>query len=113
MQASVLPLPHVDGVKHRRVDVDGARSHVAEAGDGPPLVLLHGWPQHWWSWRHVIGPLAARYRVICPDIRGMGWTDALRSGYHLLQLTRDRLGRLDARRRERVRLVGHDWGFLI
>jgi pimeloyl-ACP methyl ester carboxylesterase len=55
-----LPMPHVAGVEHRFVDVRGAHFHVAEAGDGPPLVLLHGWPQHWWSWREVIAPLSER-----------------------------------------------------
>jgi pimeloyl-ACP methyl ester carboxylesterase len=105
--------PHADGVEHIDPVVDGLRVHCAVAGDGPPLVLLHGWPQHWWSWRELIGPLAERFRVICPDIRGMGWTDAPHAGYHLRTLTRDLLGLLDVLGLERVRLVGHDWGFLI
>jgi pimeloyl-ACP methyl ester carboxylesterase len=50
----VTPLPSVDGVAHRQVEVDGLSVHVAEAGSGPPLVLLHGWPQHWWCWRRVV-----------------------------------------------------------
>jgi pimeloyl-ACP methyl ester carboxylesterase len=50
--------------------------HVAEVGTGPPLLLLHGFPQHWWEWRGIITGLASRYRVICPDLRGAGWTDA-------------------------------------
>jgi pimeloyl-ACP methyl ester carboxylesterase len=106
-------MPQVDGVDHLYPVVDGLRVHCAVAGDGPPLLLVHGWPQHWWSWRRLIGPLADRYRVICPDIRGMGWTDAPRTGYDLRTLTRDLLGLLDALGLERVRLVGHDWGFLI
>jgi pimeloyl-ACP methyl ester carboxylesterase len=65
-----LPLPRVDGVEHRWVEAGGVRLHLAEAGEGEPLVLLHGWPQHWYEWREVIGPLAERYRVICPDLRG-------------------------------------------
>src|SRR5436309_12500133 len=106
--------PEVDGVEHINPVVGGLRVHSAVAGDGPPLVLLHGWPQHWWSWRELIGPLAERFRVICPDIRGMGWTDAPRGGYNLRALTRDLLGLLDVLGiEERVRLVGHDWGFLI
>ena len=59
-------MPHVDGVEHRHVDVGGLRLHVAEAGDGEPLVMLHGWPQHWFMWRKLIPTLAERYRVICP-----------------------------------------------
>src|SRR3954451_22416162 len=108
-----LYVSHADGVEHIDPVVDGLRVHCAVAGEGPPLVLLHGWPQHWGSWRELIGPLAERFRVICPDIRGMGWTDAPRAGYHLRTLTRDLLGLLDVLGLERVRLVGHDWGFLI
>ena len=79
-------MPKIDqgdeGVEHRWVDVAGGlRVHVAEAGEGPPLLLLHGWPQHWWMWREVIPALARSHRVICADLRGHGWTDAPRSGY--------------------------------
>ena len=56
----------LDGVTHRFVDVRGTRIHVAEAGAGPPLLLLHGWPQHWWCWRYLMGPLAETHRVIAP-----------------------------------------------
>jgi pimeloyl-ACP methyl ester carboxylesterase len=108
-----LPMPHADGVEHHFVTVDGIRLHVAEAGEGEPVVLLHGWPQHWWSWRELIGPLSERYRVICPDIRGMGWSDLPRTGYSLRRLLADLLGLMDALGLDRVRLVGHDWGSLI
>jgi pimeloyl-ACP methyl ester carboxylesterase len=111
--AAMIEMPHVEGVAHRYHLVDGVRIHVAEAGDGPPLVLLHGWPQHWWSWREVIGPLSERHRVICPDIRGVGWSDLPRRGYDLRTLSHDLLGLLDVLGLGRVRLVGHDWGFLI
>src|SRR3954451_19989976 len=113
MQASVLPLPHVDGVKHRRVDVDGARFHVAEAGDGPPLVLLHGWPQHWWAWRKVIPALAEERRVLCPDLRGLGWSDAPPGSYAKEQWAADIVALLDALDLDRVDLAGHDWGGLV
>ncbi len=68
--------PEIDGVTHRYVDVPGVRLHVAEAGEGPPILLLHGWPQHWWVWRKVIPALAENHRVICPDLRGFGWSEA-------------------------------------
>ena len=106
-------MPRVTGVEHVYPAVGDIRVHCAIAGDGPPLVLLHGWPQHWWSWRSVIGPLAERFRVICPDIRGMGWTEGPSDDHHLRTLTRDLLGLLDVLGLERVRLAGHDWGFLI
>ncbi|MGB9308002.1 MAG: alpha/beta fold hydrolase, partial [Mycobacterium sp.] len=73
-------LPELDGVQHRFVDLgDGVTIHVAEAGppEGPPVMLVHGFPQHWWEWRELIGPLAADgYRVLCPDLRGAGWSSA-------------------------------------
>ena len=105
------PIPHVDGVEHRDVLVDGIRVHVAEAGDGPPLVLQHGFPQHWWEWRHQIGPLAERYRVICPDLRGFGWSEAPPDeDYTKERLADDLLALLGAMGVDRFRYVGHDWG---
>src|SRR4051794_33022829 len=76
------PFPEVEGVEHRYVDAGGLRMHVAEAGpQGEPIMLLHGWPQHWYLWRDVIPPLAEEYRVIAPDLRGFGWSDAPPDGY--------------------------------
>ena len=103
-------MPDVEGVDHRFVDVRGLRLHVAEAGDGDPLVMLHGWPQHWYEWRHVIPRLADRYRVLCPDLRGFGWSDAPGSGYEKERLASDVLELLDALGLDQVRLIGHDWG---
>ena len=103
--------PVVDGVSHRFVDARGLRFHVAEAGDGPPMVLLHGWPQHWWMWRELIPALAGRYRLVIPDLRGLGWSDSPEGGpWDKETLADDVLGVLDALDLDRVRLVGHDWG---
>jgi len=106
-------LPQLDGVEHRFVDLPGLRMHVAEAGHGDPFVLLHGFPQHWWEWRKVIPGLAEHYRVICPDLRGFGWSDAPPGGYEKEQLAADIVALLDALELDRVRLVGHDWGGVI
>ena len=103
-------LPHVAGVTHRTVDVDGLAVHVAEAGQGEPLVLLHGWPQHWYCWHRVVPLLADRYRLVMPDLRGHGWTAAPASGYDKEQLATDLLGLLDVLELPQVGLVGHDWG---
>lgn len=84
--------------------------HVAEAGEGDPIVLLHGFHQHWWEWRTLIPGLAERYRVICPDLRGFGWSEAPRGSYAKDELAEDIVHLLDALELERVRLVGHDWG---
>jgi pimeloyl-ACP methyl ester carboxylesterase len=104
------PMPHVAGVAHRDVLVDGVRLHVAEAGSGPPLLLLHGWPQHWWSWRHLIPALAERHRVIVPDLRGWGWSAAPPGAYAKVTFAQDMLALLDAEGLDRVRVMGHDWG---
>jgi len=107
-------MPHVDGVEHRYAELDGLRMHYAEAGDpeADAVLLVHGWPENWWAWRHLIGPLSERFRVIAPDLRGLGWTDAPASGYEKPQLARDVVGLMDELDIERARWVGHDWGSL-
>ena len=104
------PLPEIPGVEHRFVDAGGLRVHLAEAGSGEPLVLQHGWPQHWLCWRKLIPRLAESYRVICPDLRGLGWSSAPPSGYEKEQMASDLLALLDTLQLDRVRIVGHDWG---
>src|SRR3712207_6665910 len=103
-------IPTVEGVTHRFVDVGDTQLHVAEAGYGPPLLLLHGWPQHWWCWRHLIAPLAEHHRVLVPDLRGWGWSDAPPGAYDKATFAADVLALLDAEGIDRVRIVGHDWG---
>lgn len=102
--------PTLDGVSHHFVDVGGLTVHYAEAGEGEPLVLLHGWPQHWFMWRAQIPALARRYRVICPDLRGFGWSEAPARGYDKDQLAADIVALCDRLGIERFRLAGHDWG---
>jgi pimeloyl-ACP methyl ester carboxylesterase len=104
------PPPDLDGVSHRHVDVRGTRLHVAEAGEGPPVVLLHGWPQHWWTWRKVIPALAEERRVICPDLRGFGWSEAPPGSYEIADLADDVLALLDELGLGEIELIGHDWG---
>jgi pimeloyl-ACP methyl ester carboxylesterase len=108
--ASSVPMPRVPGVRHREVTAGGIRLHVAEAGEGEPVVLLHGWPQHWFVWRKVIPLLAAERRVICPDLRGFGWSDAPRGRYEKPRLAKDALALLDALELEQIDLIAHDWG---
>ena len=100
-------------MRHRMVDVGGLSLHVAEAGRGEPVVLLHGWPQHWYAWRQVIPALAKKYHVYVPDLRGFGWSEAPRSGYDKEQMATDMLSLLDELNIGPVRLVGHDWGGFI
>ena len=105
-----VDLPDVEGMTHRMVEVGGVQMHVAEAGSGPPVLLLHGWPQHWYAWRRVAPPLAGEHRLICPDLRGFGWSDAPPGAYDKATLAQDVIGLLDALELERVDLIAHDWG---
>ena len=107
--------PDIPGAEHRFAEIDTAdagrlRVHYAEAGDGPPLLLLHGWPQHFWCWRRVVPELAGDFRLICPDLRGFGWTDAPGRGYDNETFAADAVALLDALGLDRVGVIGHDWG---
>ena len=102
--------------------VNGLSLHVVEAGpaDGPLLILLHGFPEFWWAWRHQITPLAERgYHVVVPDLRGYNTSAAPQevAAYHLDTLVADVLaladGYLAGSGAERFRLVGHDWGGVV
>ena len=106
------PFPEVEGTDHRFVDTGRITLHVAEAGspEAEPVVLLHGWPQTWYLWRHQIPELAKQYRVLAPDLRGLGWSDAPPDGYDKENMATDVCALLDALELDRVRLVGHDWG---
>jgi pimeloyl-ACP methyl ester carboxylesterase len=111
----VIEPPDIPGAEHRCAEIETAdvgrlRVHYAEAGDGPPLLLLHGWPQHFWCWRRVVPQLADGFRLICPDLRGFGWTDAPGRGYDNDTFAADAVALLDALELERVSLIGHDWG---
>jgi pimeloyl-ACP methyl ester carboxylesterase len=107
-------LPSVDGVEHRFVDANGVRIHLAEAGQGnkaePPILLLHGWPQHWYMWRQVIGALRGERRLLAADLRGFGWSEAPGYGYDGETFAADQVALFDALGIERAFVVGHDWG---
>ena len=103
-------LPHVSGVEHEFVSAGGLLTHVALAGEGEPVLLMHGWPQHWYLWRDVIPLVAPHARVIAPDFRGFGWSEAPRTGYDKDQLKRDMLALLDELGIDEVSIAGHDWG---
>jgi pimeloyl-ACP methyl ester carboxylesterase len=103
--------PDIEGVSHHWIEARGLRFHYAEAGSGEGVVLcLHGWPQHWYEWRHLMPALADRHRVIALDLRGFGWSDAPADGYEKENMADDVFAVLDALGIERVKLVGHDWG---
>jgi pimeloyl-ACP methyl ester carboxylesterase len=100
-------------VEHRMIDVNGIRLHIAEEGEGPLVVLLHGFPESWHSWRHQFGPLAAAgFRVVAPDQRGYGTSDHPEDvdAYSILHLVGDVVGLIHALGEEQAFVVGHDWG---
>jgi pimeloyl-ACP methyl ester carboxylesterase len=107
-------MPALDGVEHRYVDLgDGVTIHVADAGpaDGPAVMLVHGFPQNWWEWHELIVPLAADgYRVLCPDLRGAGWSSAPRCSYRKNDMADDLAAVLDHLGVATVKLAAHDWG---
>ena len=97
-------------LRHDRARVNGTELHYVTAGEGDPLVLLHGWPQTWYEWREVIPALAAEYRVIAPDLRGLGDSATPRSGYDKRTVATDVRALVADLGFESVALVGHDWG---
>ena len=102
----------VEDIEHGLARVNGVKLHYVTAGDGPPLVLLHGWPQTWYEWRDVIPDLATDYTVVAPDLRGMGDSEVPPSGYDkdtVATDVRELVGHLGFGD-DRIVLVGHDWG---
>lgn len=100
-------------ITHRTIETNGISMRIAEAGEGPPVLLLHGFPELWYSWRHQLPALAAAgYRAVAPDVRGYGGTDAPEAidSYTMLDHVADAVGVLDALGEESAVIVGHDWG---
>ncbi len=101
---------------HREVTANGVRFHVAEYGpaSGELVLLLHGFPEFWWSWRHQLLALGdAGYRVVAPDLRGYGDSDKPPRGYDAYTLSSDVAGMIRALGADRAHLVGQDWGGLL
>lgn len=107
-----------EDIQHKIVNVNGINMHIAEKGQGPLILFIHGFPLLWYSWRHQITALASLgYRAVAPDLRGYGDTDAPAevSSYTCLHVVGDVIALLDAvaADQEKVFVVGHDWGALI
>jgi pimeloyl-ACP methyl ester carboxylesterase len=103
----------VPKVTHRFVEANGIRLHIAEQGEGPLVLLCHGFPESWYSWRHQLAALAAAgFRAVAPDMRGYGESDrpAEIDKYSLLHLVGDMVGVLDALEAPTAAIAGHDWG---
>jgi epoxide hydrolase A/B len=107
------PGDDLPGVRHRYLDARGLRMHVAEAGEGPLVLLLHGFPECWYSWRHQLTALAqAGFHAVAPDQRGYCRTGgpAAADQYTILHLTGDVIALMDALGEQRAFVAGHDWG---
>ena len=110
-----IKLP-VAGVTFRFIESNGIKMRIAEAGTGPLVLLAHGWPESWYSWRHQMTMLAdAGYHAVAPDMRGYGETDkpAAVDDYDVNHVAGDLVGILDALGEETAILVGHDWGAIV
>src|ERR1700677_138722 len=99
---------------HRSISANGTRFHITEAGDGPLVLLLHGFPEFWWTWRHQLESLAAAgYRAVAADLRGYGGSDKPPRGYDLVTAAADAAGLIRALGEANAIVVGHDWGGLV
>lgn len=106
----------MEGIEHRTVRVNGINMHIAEKGEGPTILFLHGFPELWYTWRHQIQAMAALgYHCVAPDLRGYGDTDEPKSptSYTCLHVVGDLVALIDLMGGEAVYLVAHDWGAMI
>jgi pimeloyl-ACP methyl ester carboxylesterase len=100
-------------ITHRTIQTNSINLHIAEAGEGPLVLLVHGFPELWYSWRHQLPALAeAGYHAVAPDVRGYGDSDKPHEieAYAMRELVADFLGVLDSLGEEKAVIVGHDWG---
>jgi pimeloyl-ACP methyl ester carboxylesterase len=99
---------------HRDISANGIRLHVAEAGTGPTVILLHGFAEFWWVWRHQLTALAdAGFHAVAVDLRGYGDSDKPPRGYDAWTLAGDVAGLVRALGKRRAHLVGHAWGGMV
>lgn len=106
---------YLDGPwSHRAVTANGTRFHIAENGEGPLVLMLHGFPEFWWTWRQQLGSLAASgFRAVAADLRGYGGSDKPPRGYDLVTAASDAAGLIRALGEANAVVVGHDWGGLV
>jgi pimeloyl-ACP methyl ester carboxylesterase len=112
-QAPDLPPGFTDTFSSRIVETPGLRQHVVVGGDGPPLLLVHGWPESWYAWRLVMPGLARSHTVVAVDQRGMGATGKPQDGYDAGTAAADLIALMDALGYERFGVIGHDTGVVI
>jgi pimeloyl-ACP methyl ester carboxylesterase len=102
--------PPIPGVRRSFVEARGVRFHVTEAGEGSPVLVLHGWPQHHYAYRHLLADPPPGLRIIAPDLPGYGWSGPPPHRWAKQDVADDLLALMDALELDRVVLAGHDWG---
>jgi pimeloyl-ACP methyl ester carboxylesterase len=108
-----LPAGFTDTFTSRYIDTHGLRQHAVIGGQGPPLLLVHGWPENWYTWRLLMPALARDFEVVAVDQRGVGLTDKPQDGYDTGTLAGDLAAMMDELGHRRFAVVGHDTGFAI
>src|SRR5919199_888448 len=108
-----LPDGFTDTFTSRYIDTDELRLHAVIGGEGPPLLLVHGWPENWYAWRMLMPALARDFEVIAVDQRGIGLSDKPQDGYDAGTLADDLVALMDALDHQRFAVVGHDTGYII
>jgi pimeloyl-ACP methyl ester carboxylesterase len=108
-----LPAGFADTFESRFVDTGEVQLHAVVGGEGPALLLVHGWPETWYAWRHLMPALARDFTVVAVDQRGIGLSDKPAGGYDTGTQARDLIGLMDALGHETFAVVGHDTGFAI
>jgi pimeloyl-ACP methyl ester carboxylesterase len=108
-----LPAGFTDTFTSRYIDAHGLRQHAVIGGQGPPLLLVHGWPENWYTWRLLMPALARDFEVVAVDQRGVGLTDKPQDGYDTGTLADDLAAMMDELGHRRFAVVGHDTGFAI
>ena len=108
-----LPAGFTDTFSSRYIDANGVRLHAVIGGAGPAVLFVHGWPQNWYAWRHLMPELARNYTVIAVDQRGVGLSDKPAAGYDTGTVAADLIALIDALGIQQVAVVGHDTGFAV
>lgn len=111
--APQLPAGFTRTFKSRFVHANGIRQHVVTGGEGPPLLLIHGWPESWYAWRFVMAALARNYTVIAPDQRGIGLSEKTAVGYDAATLATDVAALMTQLGHRTFAVAGHDTGYII
>jgi pimeloyl-ACP methyl ester carboxylesterase len=107
---SIARAPNGRAVEHSFVQTNGIRFHTVQVGSGPLVLLVHGFPEFWYSWRHQLPVLGARYRAVAPDLRGYNLSERPPRGYELPRLVADLVELIPTLGAERASIVAHDWG---